>query len=70
MLACVNTLNQGVIKIPSKEIRRVIQAGNAVAVVIPAHWARYYNLTKGSKIEIVTNGSMTVTPILEDKTES
>ena len=60
MLACVNTLNQGVIKIPSKEIRRVI----------PAHWARYYNLTKGSKIEIVTNGSMTVTPILEDKTES
>jgi len=70
MLACVNTLNQEVIKIPSKEIRRVIQAGNAVAVVIPAHWARYYNLTKGSKIEIVTNGSMTVTPILEDKTEA
>lgn len=48
---------------PSKDIRTIIRAGNAYAVILPRAWLRYFELEPGDKVEVITNGSVTIKPI-------
>ena len=50
---------------PSRQVKKLVQAGySGLAVVVPQHWAKYWELSKGDKIEVVCSGdTMTVVPV-------
>jgi|GEM_PF-1213573 len=53
---------------PSKEVKKLVQAGyTGVAVVVPSFWRKYFDLKKGDEILVECNGQMIVTPIPKDK---
>lgn len=54
---------------PSKQIKKLVQAGyTGLAVVVPQHWAKYWELVKGDEIEVICSGNqMTVIPIKAKK---
>lgn len=43
--------------------RKLIQYGGSLSISIPAAWLRYYGLSKGDEVEIVTNGRLIVQPV-------
>ena len=59
------------LKMPSRQIKRLVQAGYTnLAVVVPQHWAKYWELEKGNEIEVVCSGNtMTVVPVKTMKTK-
>jgi len=48
---------------PHKIKRKLIRVGNtSIAVILPIPWLRYYNLKHGDRVEVVSNGSIKITP--------
>jgi len=47
---------------PSKRNAKVVRLGNALAVFLPADWVRGNGIEKGSILEIVYDGVVTVKP--------
>lgn len=49
--------------IPHKIKRKLIKVGNtSIAVILPISWLRYYDLKHGDRVEVVSNGSIKITP--------
>ena len=50
-----------------KRTRVLVAAGkSSLAVVIPKPWLEYYNLKRGDKVQMITNGEVTIKPFLEE----
>ena len=48
---------------PTLTTRKIIQLGHsALVITLPVGWVRYYNLRAGDKLEVITNGKLTVSP--------
>ena len=46
------------------EKRSLIRLGrDCLVVTVPAAWARFYGLKPGDKVEVISNGKMTVKPL-------
>ncbi len=51
---------------PLKLERKVIQTGvGGLCITLPKGWAAYYNLKTGDKVNIVANGNLIITPMVE-----
>ncbi len=52
------------IKIPHKENRKIIRVGNtSLAVILPISWLRYYNLSYGDSVEVISNEAIEIKPL-------
>ena len=57
-----------VLKMPHKEIRKIIKSGNtSLAVILPRAWLRYYGLTNKDQVLVVSNGSVTISPVQKEQ---
>jgi bifunctional DNA-binding transcriptional regulator/antitoxin component of YhaV-PrlF toxin-antitoxin module len=51
-------------KMPQKENRKIIRIGKtSMGIILPKAWLRYFALNAGDKVEVITNGSVTVKPL-------
>jgi len=56
------------VKIPHKEIKKIIKVGPASFwIILPRAWLRYYNLDDKDQIEVVSNGMITIKPLGRNK---
>jgi antitoxin component of MazEF toxin-antitoxin module len=52
---------------PQKENRKLVQIGKtSVGVILPKAWLRYFSLEHGDKVEVVSNGNITIKPLVKD----
>jgi antitoxin component of MazEF toxin-antitoxin module len=52
---------------PHKTNRKIIRIGNtSLAVILPASWLRYYNLSYGDNVEVISDGMIKIKPTLEE----
>jgi antitoxin component of MazEF toxin-antitoxin module len=57
--------------VPQKETRKIIKIGNtSLGVILPKGWLQYAGLRHGDRVEVVTNGVVTVKPIMNGKLET
>jgi len=57
-----------VLKMPQKEIRKIIKSGNtSLAVILPRAWLRYYELNAKDRVLVISNGSVTISPIQKEQ---
>lgn len=53
---------------PQIEERKLISLGNSSTVVaLPIGWLRYYNLQKGDKVILISNGIVKIKPVKKNK---
>jgi hypothetical protein len=52
-----------VIKTPQTENRKIIRIGKtSLGVILPKAWLSYFSLQAGDKVEVVSNGYVTIKP--------
>ncbi|MCW4015537.1 MAG: AbrB/MazE/SpoVT family DNA-binding domain-containing protein [Candidatus Bathyarchaeota archaeon] len=47
---------------PQKETRKLVAIGNSLGVTLPKGWIDYFDLKLGDKLEVITNGNVTLKP--------
>lgn len=47
---------------PHEETRKIIRVGNSLAVTVPQDWAKYFQLSQGDEVKVVSNGSLVIIP--------
>jgi antitoxin component of MazEF toxin-antitoxin module len=48
---------------PHEEIRKILKVGNSLAVTLPQDWAKYFQLSQGDEVKVVSNGSVLIVPL-------
>jgi bifunctional DNA-binding transcriptional regulator/antitoxin component of YhaV-PrlF toxin-antitoxin module len=55
-----------VIKTPQTENRKIIRIGKtSLGVILPKAWLRYFAIKAGDKVEVTSNGQVTIKPLLK-----
>lgn len=53
---------------PHKNTRQLIRIGNtSLGIIMPRAWLRYYELGYGDSVDVISNGSITITPIKKEE---
>ncbi len=56
---------------PQQENRKIIRIGNtSLGVILPRAWLRYFSLSAGDEVEVVSNGNIIVKPLSKKAHES
>ncbi len=64
----LSIFNGGYIIMAYKNTRRLIRIGHvSLGIIIPRAWLRYYELKYGDVVDIISNGSITITPIKKEE---
>jgi hypothetical protein len=50
---------------PHEEVRKIIRVGTSYGITIPRAWLRYYKLDDKNEVLLISNGNITVKPILK-----
>ncbi|MGB9841554.1 MAG: AbrB/MazE/SpoVT family DNA-binding domain-containing protein [Candidatus Bathyarchaeales archaeon] len=54
---------------PQKENRKIIRIGKtSMGIILPKAWLRYFALNAGDKVEVISNGHITVKPLAKINT--
>jgi len=62
------TRAKGVRRMPTKQERTLIDLKQGSYVVcLPKPWLRYHNIKPGDKLELITNGKLTIRPKRKEK---
>jgi bifunctional DNA-binding transcriptional regulator/antitoxin component of YhaV-PrlF toxin-antitoxin module len=49
---------------PQKENRKIVRIGKtSMGIILPKAWLRYFALNAGDKVEVISNGCVTVKPL-------
>ena len=51
---------------PQKENRKIVKCGRtSLGVILPRAWLRYFSLEHGDMVEVVSNGCITIKPLVK-----
>jgi antitoxin component of MazEF toxin-antitoxin module len=52
---------------PQQENRKIIRIGKtSLGVILPRAWLRYFSLSAGDEVEVVSNGNIIVKPLSKE----
>jgi bifunctional DNA-binding transcriptional regulator/antitoxin component of YhaV-PrlF toxin-antitoxin module len=56
---------------PQKENRKIVRIGKtSLGIILPKAWLRYFSINAGDKVEVISNGYVTVKPLNKNNTTS
>ncbi|MBT0160225.1 AbrB/MazE/SpoVT family DNA-binding domain-containing protein [Candidatus Bathyarchaeota archaeon A05DMB-2] len=56
---------------PQQENRKIIRIGKtSLGVILPRAWLRFFSLSAGDEVEVVSNGHIIVKPVLKATSQS
>jgi bifunctional DNA-binding transcriptional regulator/antitoxin component of YhaV-PrlF toxin-antitoxin module len=49
---------------PQKENRKIVRIGKtSLGIILPKAWLRYFSINAGHKVEVISNGYVTIKPL-------
>lgn len=49
-----------------KKIKKLVQVGGAVGMIVPKYWLDHHGLVKGDKITLMISDEITIAPTVEE----
>ncbi|MBN1358045.1 AbrB/MazE/SpoVT family DNA-binding domain-containing protein [Candidatus Bathyarchaeota archaeon] len=50
---------------PQKENRKIVRIGKtSLGIILPKAWLRYFSINAGDEVEVISNGHITVRPLI------